>query len=161
MLKTIKKTDFFLLYAALFQIWFAVVAVRYHDVVVIGPSYAHPKMSQEYWEWFLDVREPIVPYENTLVTLCELIQLVSVLLLFVGLVVLFARQKSGKYLNQRCWMIGGGIVLIIYGVSIIWRQQCAEPYYLYMELILPEILSLFYLIQVAMEWVNREKRGVE
>ena len=70
MLKTIKKTDFFFLYAAYsksgLQLWRLDTTSGCNRSVVCPPENESGVLGV-----VLDVREPIVPYENTLVTLCE------------------------------------------------------------------------------------------
>ena len=135
---------FFLAYAILFQMFFAVIRIVYHDVVILGSAFARPEISPEYWEWFLDVREPMVSYERELVLLCIVVRGLSVLILAIGIILL-----SRQYILRRSaggrWATCVAAAIVLYGASIVWRRLYAEPYYLYMDLVLPEILSLLYL----------------
>ncbi len=138
------KPVFFLAYAILFQVFFAVIGIVYHDVVILGPAFVRPEISPEYWEWFLDVREPMVSYERELVLLCIAVRGLSILILAIG-IILLSHQCFLRRSARGRWAAYVTMAMVLYAASIVWRRLYAEPYYLYMDLLLPEILSLLYL----------------
>lgn len=154
-MKRDKIAVFFTVYAAAFLAFFTVIALRYHEVLLIPGRGLRHLLTAGYLTWLLDERLPAVPYEETLVSITLLVAALSALILMLGMLYpLIPRAgqdplRKGRVLGALC------VGAILYGCIRSALYHLAVHERLYMPLIPVAILAVTLLV---MPWWSRGGR---
>lgn len=132
---------FFAVYAVAFLAFFSVIALRYHEVLLIPGGVLRHLLTAGYLTWLLDERLPAVPYEETLVGVTLLVAVLSGLVLVLGILYTLI-PRVGQNPLRKVRVLGALCVgAILYGCIRFALYHLALHERLYMPLIPVAILA--------------------
>ena len=140
--------------ALLYQLFFLVICTVYHDLIIISDPLFRPP-SPEQWERFWQIyRDVDLPHS-------VLVGSIGIFANFYGLIkfpwesVRITRKHAQGSGKKKCWAVIGLSLTLTLGLYISFRSS-ADPYYFHMSCIIPEGMSLMYLILFL--WMRRAER---
>ena len=157
-MRHLPRINFFLVYAALYQVFYIVISTIFHGVIVLQTPPFAPPVTAEYWNWLLDEYVPVVPYEDTLVSICLGLRWISIVILSLGILSLLLKPRMSRQGRiQSALVLPGG--LLVYALVILYTRTFGQPYYLFMLMAPVEILSIVFLLMFLI--VRRSRLGGE